>query len=498
MMKKNILFSSLVFVFAFSWILNAGYPGQMGNFDPSTMQEPTPEEMRAIEAQINQEIENAIQQMSPEERKVFDETVQRLETMPKEKLERFLSGQMSPEEQESFVKEALPEEALKDLPGYQPAQPQENVAQQPIEIETAPVKQPVKQVDTGKQQAVIGLLNSITQRTGSFLSKVNELYGESGLNVKITTWKRRKKLQNFESYTSWSAVKKDIAQFTQKLHSLQDRDPKTRAYKYLDAIVADEGILNNLRSLQHVLESQEPIIEISPFGVGKTTSKSKEAIRHILNKYAEILKVVDLSKGIDTAIATYDPRAKALTEQAAKEQQTAAAAQRPVQQEYVTVGGRERAHERPSYGEPSYQPYGGGYSGGHTPNYGGSSYQEPSYRPSSSPERSGGGKTGTTVPSGSKKSDKEGSKGTKSKENEEKEEEETTPGKGGGKKTEAQGTKATGTKRELKKKEDRLVDDIEYAFADAASALKKTSRVYCFWQISYAPRCSKSQNRKSY
>src|SRR5690606_18367710 len=98
-----------------------------------------------------------------------------------------------------------------------------------------------------------------------------------------------------------------------KLNSLQERDPKTYAYKYLDAIIANEGLINALTSLQQTLETQEPIIEVSPFGIGKTTSNAKEAIRIIINKFVEALKSLDIPKNIDTAIATYDPRAKILS-----------------------------------------------------------------------------------------------------------------------------------------------------------------------------------------
>ena len=54
-----------------------------------------------------------VNNMQPEQKKIFDETVKRLEQKDPEELQRFVMGEMNDAEMEDFLKSVIPEEALR-------------------------------------------------------------------------------------------------------------------------------------------------------------------------------------------------------------------------------------------------------------------------------------------------------------------------------------------------------------------------------------------------
>ena len=66
----------------------------MAGLNPEAL---TPEKLQEFEAQLNAEIEEMVNNMHPEQKKIFDETVKRLEQKDPEELQRFVMGEMNDE-----------------------------------------------------------------------------------------------------------------------------------------------------------------------------------------------------------------------------------------------------------------------------------------------------------------------------------------------------------------------------------------------------------------
>lgn len=186
-MKLHFYFRSMLFIIITCCLslphLHAQAPVN-GGFQMPEMSEA---DLLAMQEEINREIEKEVAKMSPDEQKMFYEVMENIETLAAEDpemLERFIKGEMSKEEEESFVSAMVPEEVAveKEVEKIEPeAKPKEEKKEKP------------KPQITAKQEKTIDIVNVIIKQTESFLAKMETI---PEISLKVKQWSRKKKLSN--------------------------------------------------------------------------------------------------------------------------------------------------------------------------------------------------------------------------------------------------------------------------------------------------------------
>ncbi len=234
---------------------------------------------------------------------------------------------LPPEEQEEMTQAAvetlntMSDEELAELFGPLVEEPAEASVPQPTEPPTVkpeekpvvtptPPKKPTK--PTKETKDAIAIIDTIINSTEGFITKV---HSGPELPEKINKWGKQRQLEGWKPTFSWKSVKNDIEQLNQKLHKLKDRDPKTKRYRYLDDLLKNEVLYNNLAQLRNTLAKDEPQFEVPSFAIQKMSVQSKQAVKKIINKYLEALYVLNIPSEIDKIIAEYEPTAKKLREE---------------------------------------------------------------------------------------------------------------------------------------------------------------------------------------
>ena len=294
-----------------------------------------------------------------------EEQIKKAET--KEKFEREVE-RLSKMSEEDLIKEI--EKAIADVnvaltPQAEPELPPMSIRQ---EEERKPEPKPV--TPTNKQMAALQLIDALIMSIDNFLRKAQVMVELPG---KIISWNKEGKLKGWPTNLTWNIFKDQIEDLDAKLKKLKDRDPKSNNYKYLDDFIKDESTFNNLTKVKDSLARYEPKIELSPFGIDKMTSESRQATRSVVLSLFEATGILAIPSGLDKIFEKYEPTAKKIKE--AEE----AAQKRALEQSRagrvpggISVGGtpatsRER---REGYGQYDYD-HGGRY-------YPPSSYESPS------------------------------------------------------------------------------------------------------------------------
>ncbi len=234
-----------------------------------------------------------------------EEQIKNAET--KEKFDREVE-RLSKMSEEDLLKEI--EKAITDASNAQPA-PTEAPQVQPTKPTTP--EQPQKQTTavSSKHHAALQLIDLTITGITNFLRKAQIM---SELPSKIQTWQKDGKLKNWPTSLSWNSFKTQVEDLEAKLHKLKDRDPRSNNYKYLDEFIKDEGTYNNLVKLRDALNKNESKIALSPFGMEKMTTESREATRTVLLSLHEALTVLGIPAGIDRIFEKFEPTAKKIKE----------------------------------------------------------------------------------------------------------------------------------------------------------------------------------------
>jgi hypothetical protein len=224
----------------------------------------------------------------------------------KEKFDREVE-RLSKMSEEDLLKEI--EKAITDASTTQPAPEPQVQPSKPV-VPEAPAAKPTPAANA-KHHAALQLIDLTITGITNFLRKAQIMVE---LPSKIQTWQKDGKLRNWPTSLSWNSFRTQVEELEAKLHKLKDRDPKSNNYRYLDDFIKDEGTYNNIIKLRDSLTKNESKIALSPFGMDKMTSESREATRTILLSLHEALSILGIPAGLDRIFEKYEPTAKKIKE----------------------------------------------------------------------------------------------------------------------------------------------------------------------------------------
>ena len=276
--------------------------------------------------QAEQQINSYVESLSPDEQKKFwadvDDLTKIMSTMSEDEMVKFM--------EDTYAAES---------------------AQQKPVIPEAPVAAPVKEIKVeekpaqpmDKQQAAINLIDTLIKHIGNFLLQAQAMVD---LPAKVISWPKEGKLKNWPTTLTWDVFKGYIDELNQKLNKLKERDSKTNQYKYLDDFIKEESLFNNLSKVASTLGKNEPVIQVSSFGLDRMTRQSREAIRNVLMGIHEAYSALGIPASLDKVFEKYEPTAKKLKEsEEAIQKQALEASKRPTTRAPMTVGGTTREQE---------------------------------------------------------------------------------------------------------------------------------------------------------
>jgi len=334
---------------------------------PANAPQLTEAELAQLEQQMESEINSFVQSLPPEQQEQFYKDVENLtEAM----------SQMSEEELGSFIESVFTEPTAPEAPPAPAIAPPVKPIEKPKEEKEKP-KTPKKQIDK-----TIKLLDEIVDHIESFLQKTiiiidfprkAEKWAGAGF---MPQWKDPK--------LEWHLVGEDIIRLSQKIRSLMSCDPKTKKYRFINDLIEDKALYNNLEQVRTKLADYEPTIETPDLDLPehdgmKLDLKSKQAIRRTIDTILEAIKLLKVPEAIDKIIAKFGP----IAEQIKKEEEEAVkkaleAMRRPRIPGTVRVIGtpegdgytgptHSTAASDYGYRTPSYGEYGASRSTPHSP-----------------------------------------------------------------------------------------------------------------------------------
>jgi hypothetical protein len=372
------------------------------------MENLSPEEMQQLEQELQaaaQQIDAYVSSLSPEEQAEFQRAVQEVEqmmnNMSQEELEQFFEQIIAAEMEQQQLQQGLP-----------PVQPQ----QAPMTLEHKPAPVVSKVPLTSAEEKALTLLTSLLDSTDKFLLKTDNIPDMKG---RFKRWAENNKITGVSSTTSWEQQKNAINDLRQHVSDLKKTDLKTGKYLFIEAFNKNSALYSQLEQLNKQLETNEPRIIVSTFGIEKLSNEAKNALQTCLNAFGSSLESTktDIKKLFDEIgpeLVKIKEEEKKVTEKA----QTEAAKGRQV------VPGRTAGSvERGGYyggGRGDYDEY-GGYPYGRDHGYG--DYGRPREGAEAGKEKGkpkgggkGGGKGKEKEEEGDKDKDKGKGKGEKGKE----------------------------------------------------------------------------------
>jgi len=378
MHSKNIfryLLLCISILFYSNHCIAGAFPGMPG-------QGPSVDDIKAME----QEIDNFVRSLPPEQQKQFYKDVEELTG---------IMEKMSPDELNEFVGSVFSDAGLTE-PTPPPAKPTPTPTAVPKEeakpavvITTAP---------SGPTEKALNMINSIIKRTEEFMRKAQII---PELQVKMNKWVVQKKLLEVTAALDWETVEVQIDELNVLLYSLREIDHKTGQYKHIGNLIKDEALYNNLATLQVTLEAYVPLIYAPDFGLEAVSKESRAAIREVLSQYLESFYLLNIPAAIKKVKLLYEPRAKELTEE---EKKAAEQARKEAEKTRMAAPATKSSGTRAPYTSTPYNPpssYDRGSSDyGYTPSsYGSYDYGTPSVPSGRAPSAAGGAgaKPGTTA-----------------------------------------------------------------------------------------------------
>lgn len=299
----------------------------------------------AMLQEVEQEINKFVDSLPPEEQKKFwnevDELTKVMSTMSEDELINFMETALA---QEAPAIPAAPAVTLPPTQVYEPAK--------------APVEVIKPTIAPNKQEAAIELIDGIVTRINNFLLKTQSIPEMPG---KIKSWGTKGKLTGFTATSTWNSIRSTIEEFEQKLNKMKDRDAKTKQYKYLDDLIKNEALYNNLVRVRKTLDKNEPLIQIASFGLDRMETESRQATVSVINILTEANTVLAIPAALDTIVEKYEPTAKKLKEsEELARKQALEASKRPVTQMPTSVGRTPRRGDQ--FGAPSWYGKDTGYT----------------------------------------------------------------------------------------------------------------------------------------
>lgn len=364
--KQSSLTSRIIYNLFFICLLipSTIFPlgGMPGGFDLNNFSEEDMANMEQELMQVQKEIDDYVGSLSPQEQQEFFDTVQQVEEM---------MGNMSEDELAGFLQEVT-DEMMQEVEQLEtekePSTPTAKPEEKPV------VKKDDKSEEILKRElSVKSLLDSLIERTGSFIVKTQNI---PNLDQLIDRWSGQQKIVNIPQGESPGNVAVQIELFQQKLHTLKTTMPKDKeTYVFFEKLVEDEELFAELTNLEEFLNAQEPKFVVSALGIEKLSPDSKKILQQILSAYSRIIYPLDVITKINEILQTYDLIAKEVRqemEQARKRAEEFQKQQRRVPGAAPSYGrGFGDDYGRHGYGNDYYgSPYGdsNAYSNyGHTP-----------------------------------------------------------------------------------------------------------------------------------
>jgi hypothetical protein len=312
-MQKNnkcLLWSSVItYMFTFIFMI-CTFPVNiysMGGPMPG-LENLTPEEMQAIEAQLAeaaQAIDQYVSSLSPEEQEEFHRAVSEVEQM---------MSTMSEEELNQFFEEVMNSNEMANAPTMPVPPAATTGAPVPAKEE---IKIPEKQKFTNEQQQMLTLLTSIVSEIDQFLVKMQNV----PIREKIIQWTNQGKLNNIPHGMEWDALRTMIDFFKKDIADMRKSDTKTGGYLFLDALIKQESLYRSLVELDTLLKAEGPNVVVTSFGIDSLSEASKIAIQKILNSFGKIIPAV--TPEIKKLFEAYEPEAQKIREEEKKKTERA-------------------------------------------------------------------------------------------------------------------------------------------------------------------------------
>jgi len=272
-------------------------------------------------------IDEYVATLSPEEQTEFNKAVEEVTEM--------IEG-MSEEEFSEFLGEAFGEE----LPL------EEEVEKEVTEVEREiPTPEPtITKEEKNEQAQAISLIDTIITHTNSFIVKIAS---SPDLPNKIESWGQKGIIKEWPATLKWTDFKLQLETLSQRLYRLKDIDTQTKKYKYVDDLIKDKVLYNNLLQLKKEAIVYEPNIEIPEFGLEKLSTESKHATQKLTSAYTEVLYTLKVLQALEKLFEKYEPIAKKLrTGEEDTEKKAAQEAKKTVTTERSVVAGREPTEKR--------------------------------------------------------------------------------------------------------------------------------------------------------
>lgn len=347
-----------------------------------------------------QELAQAWEKWTPEEQEQFLKVYEEMSQLPQEELSKMVNEQYG-------VPVFVPAEQGMSAAEY----PAQEMPVEPVQPAEREVTQPKTPSSESKQKQATALLNSIIERINSFLHKTQIMPEFTG---KLKKWTEQGKIKGWHPELQWNTVKKDIDSLVHTLEKISETGKKTKTFKFLDDLIANESAYNNLNKLNVSLTTHEPAIYIEELGFEPMSKESRKSMRTVIATLLEALYTLSIPQELNAVIEKYEPIAKKSREQ--EEAATKKAIEESKRERFgrpgITAGYGEESE--PYYGGSTgnFEPYGGSYGGG---NYGGGyapysgGYEPMTEQPQQErgTQKDSGGAEKPKTPSASEGSDKE-------------------------------------------------------------------------------------------
>lgn len=272
----------------------------------------SPEEMQQLEQELQaaaQQIDAYVNSLSPEEQAEFQRAVAEVEQM---------MSSMSEEELGQFFEQIMAAEMEQaQMQGMQaPMQPQ-----QPVTFEQKPAPVISKIPLTTAEEKALALLTSLIERTDELLIKTDNI---PDMSLRFNKWASQNKLSGTAAATTWEQQKNNIIELRQQVSDLKKTDLKTGKYLFLEAFIKNSALYTQLEQLNTQLQTHEPRIVVSSFGIEKLSDAAKNALQAALSAYGATLQssktdIKKLFEEIGPELAKIKEEEKKITEKAQAE-----------------------------------------------------------------------------------------------------------------------------------------------------------------------------------
>lgn len=270
--------------------------------------------LEEAQKKVTEYVENLPTEDSLRARGFTPEQIANMDTKDKFDREVKRLSEMSEEELVKEIEKAIEEVTKAQTSEAKPEFPSANIIQEEV---AKPELKPKVTIPSNKQLVLLQLIDSLIASIENFLRKAQMMVE---LPSKIQNWHKEGKLIGWPATLNWNTFKAQIEELETKLTKLKDRDPRTQNYRYLEDLLKDESLVNNITKVRDSLNRYEPRIELSPFGIDKMSSEARQATRSALLVLHEAVGILAIPSTLDKIFEKYEPTAKRIkeSEEAAK------------------------------------------------------------------------------------------------------------------------------------------------------------------------------------